>query len=90
MQHLLTEEELTALVPRTEYEALEEALKWCFELLQPPGCPHLSDALNDSYCDGCPLESQDMGSFRDDPNTVNLPPHKISRLICKLERFYGK
>ena len=85
MQYLLTEEERTALVLRTEYEAQQRALAWCFERLQPERCPHLTKQAH-PYCTevaagGCPL---------DDYCDVDSPTYEISKLICRLSRCYGK
>lgn len=86
MQYLLTEQERAALVSRDSFEALERALEWCFVRLQPKHCPYLVEDP-DLYCDdsgGCPLESQTMTKRADSP------PREVSRLICKLDRSYGK
>ena len=78
MQLLLTEEEYDLLVPTSELERAELALKWCFGRLQPIECPHREEnrGMPYPYCDVCPIDQ--------------ISDRKISKLICKRSRNYSK
>jgi len=83
MQFLLTEKERQDLVPRGELVALQSALSYCLQLIEPVWCPHHA-GNHGTYCDECPLET-----LHEDKHPGH-PGRDTVKLICTRHRSYGK
>lgn len=100
MQYLLTQKEFDSVVPRDEVTSRDHALVVARKkILSLSGfkCIHHPDNFNKGkYCDGCPCSTIDKNIIP--PLSLppsqegSLTPYEVEawRLICGLERCYGK